>query len=359
VSQPSPPLRCTFSALLGLTALAALIVGGPARTEDSRPAAPKTVSLSQHQWQVVGILTWAPQGPLHVLPSVCINPADLATRKLLPAAMEKIETTIPEGVEDRVPVRSSVANYWEAMGYNQLVARAHKFPAEAFAEKARKDVRFVHLWEEPTKYRAAIVHVQGILRRLRRLDPPELSRKNGVENLYEAWLTEDRDNHNLWCVIFTDLPPGLELGEKLDRQVAFDGYFFKLYGFRPEAPGKDGKPEMHAAPLLIAHAPVLVTEARTEPVAGSIMDVWLPVFLGFVGGVIVLTFLVSWWFRRNDERVRLRLASARQSNFMAPEPEGPPTAADPQILSDALRDEPDDGPRTGEGLPPDRSVQEN
>jgi hypothetical protein len=308
-----------------LPVLAVLLASQPSGAEDKPVKATAMTSFAHLKWQIFCVVGSSPQGPLHVLPWLDTSPADLMTKHMAPlpekGVLDEIETTIPPGVEDKVPVRSFKVNYWEAQGYWQLVARGQRFPAEAFAQKARTDVRFVHLWEDPVKYRAAIVRVQGILRRVRRFDVPEFSRKEGVQNLYEGWLTEDRDGRNPWCIVFTELPPGLELGEKLYREVSFDGYFFKLYGYPRQL--ADGKTEWHAAPLLIGHAPVLRPEAPADT-TWSMTESLLPAFLGFVGGVIVLTAVLGWWFRRNDQRVRLRLEAARQTGVVVPEAVAPP-----------------------------------
>jgi hypothetical protein len=310
--------------------LAVLLLCQPSRAAGNPAPATPTSSFPHWQWHICRALASSPQGPLYVLPWLDVNPADLVPRGALTpaekASLEDIETTIPSGVEDKAPVRSSGQNYWEAQGYWQLVERGHKFPAEAFAQKARKDVHFVHLWEDAGKYRAAIINVHGILRRVRRFDVPEAYRKKGIENLYEGFLTEDGNNRNIWTLIFTDLPAGLEVGEKLQQEVSFDGYFFKLYAYPVQ--GEGGKKKWEAGPLLIGHAPVL---ERPEPQVAStwsMTETLLPAFLGFVGGVIVLSLVVGWWFRRSDERVRLRLAAARQAGFVGPQADAPPAPAD-------------------------------
>jgi hypothetical protein len=317
--------RARWVWLAVLPVLAVLLASQPSGAEDKAVKATTTTSFQHLKRQIFCIVGSSPHGPLHVLPWLDTDLSDLMTKHVVPlpekGVLDTIETTIPQGVEDRVPIRSSNVNYWEAQGYWQLVVRGQKFSAEAFAEKARKDVHFVHLWEEPVNYRAAIVHVQGILRRVRRFDVPEFARKQGVQNRYEGWLTEDRDGRNLWCVIFTELPPGLELGDKLAQEVSFDGYFFKLYGYPRQL--ADGKTEWHAAPLLIGHAPVLRPPAQADS-TWSMTEALLPAFLGFVGGVIVLTAVLGWWFRRNDQRVRLRLEAARQAGVVVPDAVAPP-----------------------------------
>jgi hypothetical protein len=311
---------------LAVPVLAVLLWCQPSWAEGNPAPAPPPTSFAHLHWHVSRVLASSPQGPLYVLPWLDVNPADLAPQSALTpaekASVEDIETTLEPGIEDKAPIRTYLWNQAEATGYWRLLARAHKFPAEAFAQKARKDVHRVHLWEEPTKYRAAIIHVEGILRRVRRYDPPRISRKDGVENLYEGWLTEAGDNRNLWCLIFTDLPAGLEVGEKLQQEVAFDGYFFKLYAYPVE--GEGGKKKWDAGPLLIGHAPVLKRPQPQDNATWSMTETLLPAFLGFVAAVIVLSLVVGWWFRRSDQRVRQRLAAARQPGFPGPDADVPP-----------------------------------
>src|SRR5262249_12989964 len=76
---------------------------------------------------------------------------------------------------------------------------------------------------------------------------------------------------------------------------------------------------------------------------------WL---VAVVGGTGVLIVALTWWFRRSDRRVRLRVAEAQAQGFVAPGEPGPEThRPDEAITAD---------PPRGEGPPPtDRGVWKN
>jgi hypothetical protein len=220
-----------------------------------------------------------------------------------------IDRDLLAGVEDRAPVRSADQNYYEFRAYNYLLVRAHNLPAEALASAARRDLSFAHLFEEPEKYRGQIIHVEGTLRRLRQFDAARVAAKQGVPTIYEGWIFGDVYYNNPFCVIASDIDPRLTIGEKLDRRVSFDGFFFKRYRYK----SGDG---VRDAPLLIGR----IIEAKNTPEEAE-ESVWsfnrlgLPSFLALLAGSILLCVGLAWWFRRGDQQVRRRLETLRAAPF--------------------------------------------
>jgi hypothetical protein len=123
-------------------------------------------------------------------------------------------------------------------------------------------------------------------------------------------------------VVFTDLPPGMKTGEKVEYQVSFDGYLFKRYRYKAADNLKAN--EWREAPLLIGRT--LVWKA---PPAAAAESGWaeqlLPAFVGLILLTVATVVGLSWWMRRGDRQVRSRLAGARAPTFVepAPEPEVP------------------------------------
>jgi hypothetical protein len=238
-----------------------------------------------------GTSTWA---------GVAEKPADKAPKVVL------------EGIKDRTPVRAE-----EAKEYNDLLVLAHKTPAAAFANSSRKDLTFAHLFEQPELYRGEIVHVEGRMNRLRVFEAPAGAREAGVEQMYEGWIF-DKDlygGQNPMCLVFTDPPAGMRVGEKVNYLVKFDGYFFKRYRY----PAGDG---MRDSPLLIGHGPVLAGPAASGEEQGSTLGTDLVLlFLSLLVGIMVLAVGLTWWYRRGDRHVRSRLAGAHEIGFQEPTPE--------------------------------------
>jgi hypothetical protein len=132
-----------------------------------------------------------------------------------------------------------------------------------------------------------------------------------VPTVYEGWIFEDAYFSNPYCVIVTELPAGVTVGEHVEHRVAFDGYFFKKYMYQ----AGDGK---RLAPLLIGR-----TLALREPPpasAWSFSQLFLPLFVGLLLATALLVVALGWWFRRGDRLVRSRLATAQMPNFPEPLP---------------------------------------
>ena len=233
-----------------------------------------------------------------------------------PAKALPVDPDLLLGVEDRAPVRNADENYDEFQAYNLLLVRAHKTAAGAFAKGARRDLTFAHLFEEPAKYRGQIVHIEGLLRRLRKFDAARLAAKEGVPALYEGWVFDAEYGYNPYCVIVTELPKSIQIGEKLDRHVSFDGYFFKRYRYK----AADG---VRDAPLLIGRT---LTPSASQGSAANARAPWLDsstpwLLIAFLAILLVTAgfgIALTLWFKRGDKQVRARLDAARDAAFVEP-----------------------------------------
>jgi hypothetical protein len=203
--------------------------------------------------------------------------------------------------------------FWQAVAYSTLV------PKEVFARAARASshLTFGHLYTEPTKYRGVVVHLEGRLKRLKRLDPPLHAQRKGVGVLYEGWIFLDEPGTHPVCVIVAHLPPSLAVGDQIGQHVAFDGYFFKRYRY---ISGRlDADKNNVALNTLALIGPSLTVLERPGPAGGGSLAsssapwAWI---LGFVGGVAVLVLVMSWWFKHNDRQVRTRLQADRLAREM-------------------------------------------
>jgi hypothetical protein len=202
----------------------------------------------------------------------------------------------------------------EFLAYLDAVKNAKQTSVEGFANTVRKEVSVGHVLLNPKKYRGTVIRVEGNLRRVRELDAPVMLAQAGVEKLYEGWLfNRDMYADKPICIVFTDLPDGVPLGEKLDDppRVTFDGYFFKVYRYEAADPKKPDR----IAPLLIGHAPVLVDTARQVETTSF----WQPLIAGVLG-VIALALVgalgLAWWFSRGDMKVSRQLADASARQFI-------------------------------------------
>lgn len=222
---------------------------------------------------------------------------------------QTIDRDLLAGIEDGAPVRNAAENAYESRAYNYLLVQARKTSPEVLARLARKDLTFAHLFEEASKHRGEVVHVEGQLRRLRKFDAPPLPAKEGVPILYEGWVFGDTSFGNPYCVVISEVPVQIEPSEKLDLRVACDAYFFKRYRYKAGDGWRD-------APLLIGRT--LSLTVQPEAAGGresDFSDVLFPMLFGLAALTLGLCVGLTWWFRRADRRIRTRLEAIRTSRI--------------------------------------------
>jgi hypothetical protein len=214
----------------------------------------------------------------------------------------------------------------ECEAYWNFLVQAHYTSAKAFAKAARRDVTYVHLFNEPEQYRGDVIRVSGRLIKLSRFDPPMEARAAGVSDLYEGWIMTDAFGENPVCIAFTDLPTGLTVDSqrKYNDAVSFDGYFYKRYRYKAYDNKKAN--EYRDAPLLIGRSPTGrfgASVANNEESDGWEHNlIWL--FLEVVGGAVLGLILLTLWFRYHDRRVRHRISASRKAEFVPPSEETTP-----------------------------------
>jgi len=243
------------------------------------------------------------------------------------------------GVKDRTPTPTSRRNAEEFWGYCETIVRAAQTPAKAFATSARahRTVTFAHLLNDPDRYRGQVIPVEGRLARLRQWEPPAYVKARGVKQLYEGWIFDYTRGTNPWCVIFADLPTGIQVGEqfKEDLPVRFEGYFFKVYRYRAVN-------DERYTPLLIGRAVRLGKAPVASGSAGVFSSAFVAGLSALIGGTVLLVLGLGWWFRRGDGRLRSRLAATQGEPFREPDGESGPS--DPPGNGQ--------GPDPGEVVPP-------
>jgi hypothetical protein len=236
-----------------------------------------------------------------------------------PEKAAAIDRDLLTGVEDRVPVRSASENYAEARAYDYLLVHAHGIANADLQKQGRADLTFVHLFEEPAKYRGQLITIKGRLRRLLRFDPTPLGAKEGLHDLYEGWLYADGTFTNPFGIITSEIGPGLKPGEKLDREVTFTGYFFKRYRYKAGDGWRD-------SPLLIGRTIEVASGVSDSSPPTLLGSVYMPLIFAILGTTLLLALGLAWYLRRGDQRVRARLQELRgeqASNRRIPDADNP------------------------------------
>ncbi|MBY0523387.1 MAG: hypothetical protein K2R98_08305 [Gemmataceae bacterium] len=217
------------------------------------------------------------------------------------------------GIEDRKPVLNADQNSYESRAYCYLVFHAREIPVDALSKVASKQITYAHLWDDPKKYRGEPIHIEGRLKKLTRMDAPKILWNDGIRTLYEAWVFPEEYGANPFCVIFSELPKGVQTGEKIEYPVTFDAYFFKRYRYATV------NRETRDAPLFIGRTFAIQGVKPAKPEAPGVFDGMLvPTVMAFVAGLVVLFFGLTWWFRRGDRVVQSRIREARGTGFVEP-----------------------------------------
>lgn len=262
-----------------------------------------------------------PNDPHPVEAPAAIKPLDPTFKSDMLSRVVDAETTLPARWQNRD----------EVVAYERLVLHARQFDADVLANSARRDLDLrLLLGPDKARFRGLLIHLSGSLRMLEQMDLSEglVGMSPGLEHVHRGWLAVDGYKDDLGPVLcavdFTQLPAGLTPAASLDRRVTIDGYFFKVmkYDTREPAPGgvtdksPDGK-VYRLAPLFIGRTLQLQAGAASAP-SGSI---WAVPGAAVAGSVLLIAaaagawFVVSWWLRREDARVRARLQQLRPSAF--------------------------------------------
>lgn len=103
--------------------------------------------------------------------------------------------------------------------------------------------QFVDLFTHPEFYRGRPVTIQGVMRKLTKLDLGKNSLD--LDQAYEGWVYTPDCQGNPTVVVFTSRDERLPVSGDLQEEVRFTGYFFKMYGY-------DAFDTPRKAPLIIA-----------------------------------------------------------------------------------------------------------
>lgn len=241
------------------------------------------------------------------------------------AQSERDEVELPPsdfyaGVKDRVPLASMLGNFDEYMAYNSVFSHLRKVTPEQMAKYSRRDIVYADLINDIRReYLRKLIHVEGRLVRLRERNASEYLRHSDTEVIYDAWLYFENQRESPINIAFTQLPEGMEVGERLNYQVSVDGYYFKLMAYESNEKDEKGKKVWRVAPLLVAIKPNLLTSNR---------DGWswsgiAPLIMGVVGIVMLAAIGMAIWFRRGDRRTREKVRETMLTKNPFDESQGP------------------------------------
>ncbi len=158
-------------------------------------------------------------------------------------------------VTDRAQLRKR-----EMLAYWQLMAWSRAQPLKEFEKRANPEPAFTQLWEEPAKFRGKPIRLRLHLKRVLKYDAPE--NPLGLTTVYEAWGWTDESKSFPYVLVLPELPPGIPLGNDIQGEVVFTGYFLKIMSYT----AYDAK---RGAPLLIGRMRTAGPTVIVQPVSES------------------------------------------------------------------------------------------
>lgn len=203
-----------------------------------------------------------------------------------------------ELITDKTELRSrEMIAYWQLLGW----CRTQSF--EEFEQRANRNLAVTQIWEEPRKYRGQPIRLRMHVRRV--LKHTEVTQNPlGAKDVYEAWGWTDESKSLPYLVVFTEKPPELPVGDDVEAEVVFTGYFLKIMTYITF----DDKRRL--TPLMMGRVRVV---ARTKQAAVG-MSQWE--IAGLVLGGLVLIPVGIWFVSQGKRRRPMAVV--------------PPSALDPQ-----------------------------
>ncbi len=210
--------------------------------------------------------------------------------------------------------------YSEEFAYESALIHAAQFTHAELEAAARRDVSFGSLIDnERLSYKLELVHFEGRLRRLQRVEVTPRLKLQNVEAVYEAWVFPVGEATPM-CVFISELPAGLEpqkdLKEHLDRPVAVTGYYFKLVRYEQQGfdRSKPGKHKIWAAPVIIGRSLTLLSESDIVDAGMAWRMRFVPIAIGGFTLLALCLVYASWRYRRGDREEAERMRERRNQN---------------------------------------------
>jgi hypothetical protein len=197
-----------------------------------------------------------------------------------------------EAVSDRAPLaKIEMPAYWRCLKWVR---------AQSFADLERRAVKpvvYTQLWEQPDKYRGKLIRLRLHIRRI--LDWEAEENSAGVRRVYEAWGWTDESKSFPYVVVFSDIPSGMQLGDNLQEDGVFVGYFLKTIAYTAYNKNR-------SSPLLLGRMKWLGSTPPAPPVVSSSDWFWI----GAVGVPLLLLVVFGTWFQRLRSLRRVKLPAA-------------------------------------------------
>ena len=189
-----------------------------------------------------------------------------------------------QAISDRAAIaKEDMFAYWRLLRW----ADSARLPA--LLKRARTDVRYGDLILEPAAHRGELLKVRLHLLQMLKL-PAAPDNPLGIETYYQAVGWNDDSQAWFYFCIFTDLPPGMPVGERITQEGTFVGYFLKTVSYQ-DGQGKGSQCGPDRADGVASESPGQAQEGESQ------VPWWIP-------GLLLTGFAMrmAWRMRRGKKR---------------------------------------------------------
>lgn len=211
-----------------------------------------------------------------------------------------------EVIKDRTPLSvEEMTAYWKFMEWT----RHQSF--EEMLNRARRDVLFVNLWEQPEKHRGELIQLRVHIRRIRSHEAPD--NPAHVKTVYEAWGPTDDSVSFPYVLVMSELPNQMAMGNKVEEEGVFVGYFLKNMAY-------EAFNVRRAAPLLVGRLQRITPRAGVRSQGVGWFEITIVAVIGL--GIIVWTVFQP----RRKKSVRKQFPVLKEQSISELPPEEEATA---------------------------------
>ena len=204
----------------------------------------------------------------------------------------------------------------EMIAYWKLLAWSHAQPFAELEQRARKEPALTQIWEQPNKYRGQPIRLRLHVRRVLEWDTDPSKNALGASHVYEAMGWTDESKSLPYTIVFTEKPPEFPVGNDVEVDAVFVGYFLKIMTYTASDDTRRGTPLMMGR-IRVAGRPV------PKAVGANPIQIG-----GIVLGIGLLFGLVVWFLprRKRPQRGTVFASSAINPEWV-PLDESPTPAA--------------------------------
>jgi len=194
-----------------------------------------------------------------------------------PAEQEAFEYET-QALTDSAPLaKEEMVAYWRLMRWERSQS------ADELLKRARGNVYYGDLLDRPSDFRGELIKVKLHIVQVRQFESlPD--NPLGLKSNYQAVGWNDASQAHFYFCIFTKLPEGMHVGDRVYDEGTFVGYFLKTYVY------EDGKGTRIKAPILIGqmtfHPAAVVPRSETE---------WMWPWIA--GGACLVLYAARWGWK--------------------------------------------------------------